>query len=261
MQKNKEPNRIDVYGLRFSNINQSKTLSKILNNDFTIPKYICFPSTNLVSKAYFNKKLQRIFNDAWLTLPDGQGTEFYARFKGFKKLGMTSGYTLMNQLLDTGLTHYFYGVDNITLENMIKNIKKKYPKSKVIGYKSPPIFDIDEIDSNNIIKNDIEIINNLKPDIIWIGVSNVKQDYLMDKYYKELNHGLMIGVGAVFIYMAGKIDRGPDWIKKLALRWVLRIFQQPSEGYKTLPSTIFFILLFLKEIMLMPFKYLLKLIK
>ena len=81
-----EPEKLNVYGLEFSNTNQKDTYEKIISNNFEIPKYICLPSTNLVSKAYFNKKLQNIFNSAWLTLPDGQGTQFYARFKGIKKL-------------------------------------------------------------------------------------------------------------------------------------------------------------------------------
>ena len=252
---NKEPERLNIYGLKFSNTNQDEVFDKIIKNDFSQPKYICFPSTNLVSKAYKDKKLQDIFNSAWLTLPDGQGTEFYARFKGIKKLKMTSGYTLMQQLLDTELTHYFYGLDTLTLEKMVKKIKQDFKNPNIVGYKAPPFFDAKDVSNNDIIKKDILEINQIKPDIIWIGVSNVKQDYLMSEYVDKIDSGLMVGVGAVFLYMAGEIDRGPDWVKKLALRWFLRIFQQPKEGYKTIPSTSFFIFLFIREVMFMPFKY------
>lgn len=237
-----EPERINIFGLHFSNTNIEDALNKIFNNNFSHPKYICFPSTNTISKAYQNTFFQKILNEAFLTVPDGKITELYARIKGFKKIETTSGYWLMDALLKSNLTHYFYGADDYTLSLLKQNIEIKYPNSKVLGYKSPPFIDLDEIEKSSKIKEDILDINKLKPDLIWIGISTVKQDYLMYYHIKQLNHGLMFGVGAVFLYMAGTVKKGPEWVKKLGLRWVLRLIQEPKRLFKsTFPSILFFL--------------------
>jgi N-acetylglucosaminyldiphosphoundecaprenol N-acetyl-beta-D-mannosaminyltransferase len=59
----------------------------------------------------------------------------------------------------------------------------------------------------------------------------------------------MLGVGAVFLYMAGTIKKGPEFLKRLGLRWVLRIIQEPKRLFlSTLPSIFFFIKLVAIEI-------------
>jgi N-acetylglucosaminyldiphosphoundecaprenol N-acetyl-beta-D-mannosaminyltransferase len=254
MQKN-NIERIDIFGTKFSNINIDEAFLLIKNYNFSIPNYICFPSTNTIAKAYKFKEFQSILNSGFLTIPDGKFTEIYARLKGFNKIRTISGYWLMDKLLQTNLSHFFYGADNYTLEELKKVILIKYPKANVLGYLSPPYLSLEEIYPNEIIIEQIKYINSLKPDLIWIGISTVKQDFLMSRYLKYLNHGLMLGVGAVFLYMAGIINKGPEWIKKLGLRWIIRLIQEPKRLWKsTVPSLLFFIKLATKEFLYKIFK-------
>lgn len=126
---------------------------------------------------------------------------------------------------------------------------KEFPNAHLVGFKAPPFVDLQQRNENNIIKNDLIEINKLKPDIIWIGISTVKQDFLMYNHLKYLDQGIMIGVGAVFLYMAGVIKKGPEWVKQLGLRWILRLIQEPKRLWRsTLPSGIFFLYLVLKEL-------------
>lgn len=241
--------RINVYGTSFSNTNLEEVKKIISEYDFTKPSYICFPSTNIVSKAYKNKYFQNILNNAFLTIPDGKITEVYGRVKGYKKIKTISGYDMLRYFLSTNLTHYFYGGDPGTLKIIKDKIENQYPSAKVLGYKSPPMVSVEEIYPNSIIEADIREISALKPDLIWIGISNIKQDYLMYNYLKFFDHGLMLGVGAVFLYFADKVKRGPMWLKKLGLRWVYRLIQEPKKEFKkTVPSTLFFVFLVLLEI-------------
>ena len=50
----------------------------------------------------------------------------------------------------------------------------------------------------------------------------------MHQYVGHLDQGLMIGVGAVFLYMAGVVKKSPEWIKDLGLRWLYRLIQEPK---------------------------------
>ena len=79
-------------------------------------------------------------------------------------------------------------------------------------------------------------------------MSNVKQDYLMNCYSQRLGRGLMIGVGAVFLYEAGLVKKGPEWLKKLGMRWIYRVMQEPRRQFRnTVPSVLHFIWLVIKH--------------
>lgn len=245
-----EPKTLNVYGIKFTNIDPKGVLKAIETNDFNEPKYVCFPSTNIVSKVRDNKSLQDVFNTAWMTLPDGMMTQYYARLKGIKKLKMVSGFWLLTQLLNKNYTHYFYGVTDEVLLKIEKKINSEFPTARVLGYKSPPYVELEEIEQNEQINNDILEIRKLNADIIWIGITNLKQDLLMNIFHKQLNRGVMIGVGAVFLYLSGEVKMGPVWVKKLALRWLIRLIQEPKKEAKSLPSTFYFLFLMFKEFIL-----------
>ena len=42
----------------------------------------------------------------------------------------------------------------------------------------------------------------------------------------------MVGVGAAFDYMAGNIERAPDWMQKSNLEWCYRLLQDPKRLFK-----------------------------
>ena len=161
-----------------------------------------------------------------------------------------SGYKLLQSLLNTELTHYFYGTDEDTLFLLKVKIEDEYPNAKVLGYKAPPFVNSpEEVLHNAQMTSDILELKQLKPDIIWIGISSPKQDYLMNSFYQKLDHGIMIGVGAVFLYMSGKIKKSPEWIKKIGLRWLYRMLQEPGRLIPfVLPNLISFVKLVLQDI-------------
>ena len=45
-------------------------------------------------------------------------------------------------------------------------------------------------------------------------------------------HGLMIGIGAGFDYLAGNIKRAPMWMQKANLEWLYRLLQEPKRLFR-----------------------------
>ncbi|NJK85295.1 MAG: WecB/TagA/CpsF family glycosyltransferase [Bacteroidales bacterium] len=72
----------------------------------------------------------------------------------------------------------------------------------------------------------------MNPDIVWIGISSPKQDCMMYHYHTFLQKGFVVGVGAVFDYISGKHKISPEWMKKLSLRWLYRLLQDPGRLWK-----------------------------
>ena len=58
----------------------------------------------------------------------------------------------------------------------------------------------------------------------------------------------MIGIGAVFEWVAGTKYKAPEWIANLGFEWVFRLFQEPKRLFKRyLIDNILFIIYFIKQ--------------
>jgi N-acetylglucosaminyldiphosphoundecaprenol N-acetyl-beta-D-mannosaminyltransferase len=254
-----EPKRVDVFGTHFSNINLPQVIEFIKGYSFERPAYICFPDSYVIVKAYQNQLLQDVLNNTCLTLPDGKPVEFYSKLKGLKNISTVSGYWLCKSLLDSELTHFFYGGDNYKLLKLEKELKEEFPNSKIKGFRPAPFLGSDQIVGNQILLRDIKYINSLKPDLIWIGISSPKQDFLMNNYIKYLDQGLMLGVGGVFNYLSGYKKISPEWIKKIGFRWLYRLIKEPARLWKKyLIGNSIFIYLFVRELFSVAIKRVLK---
>ena len=60
--------------------------------------------------------------------------------------------------------------------------------------------------------------------------SRHKEIWMAQHQYKI--PGLMVGVGAAFDYLAGNIQRAPEWMQKANLEWFYRLCQDPKRLFK-----------------------------
>jgi len=222
------PDPVRLFGVTFERSSIKICADFILHADKIPAKYICLPDMYVISRAYNDPSLKLVLNSSFLTLPDGKPIQFIATLKGIKGVHTISGYWLVTELLNSNLLHYFYGGDQLTLQKMIHRIKYEFPDANIVGYKSPPILSDEQIIDNQEIMQDIIEMNKLKPDIIWVGISSPKQDLLVYHYHKYLGQGIMIAVGGVFNYLLDPSKKSPEWIKRIGLRWLYRIFKEPQ---------------------------------
>lgn len=219
--------RFDFLGVGISIINQPMALQAVKDYDFSAPAYICFPDTSVVKEAYKDPFLIQVLNNSYLTMPDGKPSQLVARLRGYKNVSTVSGFHLCKSLLDSELTHYFYGGSDETIAIMKQKLQDQFPKARILGFKSPPFVSTGEIANSQQIKSDIEEIRSLNPNLVWIGISSPKQDYVMHHFYRLLPHSVMLGVGGVFLYMADESLRSPEWVKKIGMRWAYRLLKEP----------------------------------
>lgn len=196
--------------------------------DYARTGYICFPDSSVVAAAQKDDLLRDILNNAILTLPDGKPSELVARLKGYENVSTVSGYWLCKKLLTSNLSHYFLGSTEEKVNKILASIKQEFPTARVAGFSSPPFQDVSFFRRENILAKEVEKINQANPDLIWVGISSPKQDFLMHTHVSKLNRGVMLGVGGVFDYLSGDVNKSPEWIKKAGLRWLWRLVREPG---------------------------------
>lgn len=218
----------NFFGVKIADVNIDLAKEIITNYHFSTPNYISFPDAYVVSLCQTNNYLKSILNSSLLTLPDGKPSAIMGKKKGMLQMEPVSGFWLCKTLLDTSLSHYFLGSTSQRLIKLKQQLEEEHPHAIIKGYSSPKFISEEEAVSGIVFKEEFEKINSLKPDLIWIGLSSPKQDYIIHNHLPVLRHGIMLGVGGVFDYLSGEVNKSPEWVKKIGLRWLWRLLNEPS---------------------------------
>lgn len=105
-------------------------------------------------------------------------------------------------------------------------------------------------DGFNDIKNPklIDQINASGADVVLVGMGNPLQETWILDHYQSINAKLFMGVGALFVFLAGNKPRAPQWIRKFRLEWLFRMLLEPKRLAKRYTIDIgYFLYLCLKN--------------
>jgi bacterial polymer biosynthesis proteins, WecB/TagA/CpsF family len=217
--------------------------------------YVTVNNVHTMMEGCRDSSYQRIINDAHFSIPDGKPLEIVGKLKGSKIVTRLFGPTVLESFIDWGradsTTHFFFGSSEPTLNKLKIAIETKYPGTKITGMISPPFKSVEEWSNDTY----IHLINQLRPDFIWVGLGAPKQERWMYSNISKLNYGMMFGIGAGFSYLAGDTKHAPDWMKNASLEWLYRLVQEPRRLWKRYFTTIPpFIILATRELIIEKFR-------
>jgi N-acetylglucosaminyldiphosphoundecaprenol N-acetyl-beta-D-mannosaminyltransferase len=93
----------------------------------------------------------------------------------------------------------------------------------VVGVYSPPFRPLSIEEDRAVVKQ----INEVHPDIVWVGISTPKQEQWMAQHVNRLNASVLMGVGAAFDFHAGVKKQAPRWMMRAGLEWFFRLLSEP----------------------------------
>lgn len=137
---------------------------------------------------------------------------------------------------------YFLGAEEHVVKKMVESIKKTYPNIIIAGYRNGFYTSEEE---PKIAAN----ISESAPTFLFLGLPTPMKESFILKYKKQINVGVLYGVGGAFDCKGGKVKRAPQWIGHIGLEGCFRVLQSPSNyGKRVLKYYPRFCSLFLKEI-------------
>lgn len=197
----------------------------------TTPGFITVNNVHTIVEAAKDRNYKKILEESFLSLPDGRPLSIYQKIKK-TNASRIMGPTLFEKTLQwsraAGFSHFFFGSDQNTLDQIVSEINQKYTGVKIAGTLAPPFTEFLKSENNIFLKK----INESQADIIWVGLGAPKQEKWIYENYTKLNKGLMIGVGAGFDYFVGKLKHAPGWMKNFSLEWFYRMLQDPRRLWK-----------------------------
>lgn len=193
--------------------------------------YMCVSNVHTTVTSFEDQSYCDVQNGGILAIPDGGPLSTVGQKRGYNNMKRTTGPSYLVEVLkisaQKGYRHYFYGSTEGTLEKLYQVLQQDYPAIQIAGMYSPPFRPL-TAEENRFI---VERINETNPDFVWVGLGAPKQERWMAEHQGQIK-GFMVGVGAGFDYIAGNIERAPEWMQKCNLEWVFRLMQDPKRLFK-----------------------------
>lgn len=77
-----------------------------------------------------------------------------------------------------------------------------------------------------------ERIRETRPDVLLVGMGNPLQEFWIHQYGASTGAKLCIGVGGLFDFLAGRVNRAPSWVRRLRSEWVYRLAVEPRRMWR-----------------------------
>jgi N-acetylglucosaminyldiphosphoundecaprenol N-acetyl-beta-D-mannosaminyltransferase len=186
--------------------------------------YVCVTGVHGVMEAQHDPHLRRILNQALLCTPDGMPNVWMGKLAGHKSMGRVYGPDLMLEVCRLpNCRHFFYGGSHGTVGELKLKLEAQWPALQVAGLYEPPWRPLTRDEERAF----VALVDQTRPDILWVGLSTPKQEKFMADYLPKLNVTLMIGVGAAFDMHSGRKRQAPRWVQRCGLEWCYRLCQEP----------------------------------
>jgi N-acetylglucosaminyldiphosphoundecaprenol N-acetyl-beta-D-mannosaminyltransferase len=151
------------------------------------------------------------------------------KLSGHSEMSRVYGPDLMLEICQLpGVRHYLYGGANGAAKQLAQHLKEKFPKIEIVGLYEPPWRPLTPQEEAAL----AEEIRIAKPDIMWIGLSTPKQERFMAEYLPKLDVTLMVGVGAAYDLLSGRVAQAPRWIQRSGFEWLYRLCREPSRLWR-----------------------------
>jgi N-acetylglucosaminyldiphosphoundecaprenol N-acetyl-beta-D-mannosaminyltransferase len=194
--------------------------------------YVCVSGVHGISEAQSDPDFRAILNGALLNTPDGMPMVWVGRWYGFREMSRVYGPDLLVQICAaseaTGWKHYFYGGGPGTAEALADTLRARFPKLQVVGTHTPPFRPLNDAELADLKAE----ISRLQPDFMWIGLSTPKQERFMREHIDKLDVPVMLGIGAAFDLVSGRVRQSPRWIQRSGFEWLFRLILEPRRLWK-----------------------------
>jgi N-acetylglucosaminyldiphosphoundecaprenol N-acetyl-beta-D-mannosaminyltransferase len=216
-------------------------MSRLAVHDFLLaraslgePGYVCVSNVHTTMMGYFDPSYQRITNESLLSVPDGMPLVWAMRTLGASGQDRVRGPSLMRDLVDKGrkfhLKHYLYGGSPDAVLSLRQVLEKDYPGVQIVGAESPPFKPFEQITPEEWAAS-AKRINESGAQLLWVGLGAPKQEKWM---YAQRNsvRPVMLGVGAAFDLLNGRIPEAPAALQAVGMEWAYRLLKEPQRLWR-----------------------------
>jgi N-acetylglucosaminyldiphosphoundecaprenol N-acetyl-beta-D-mannosaminyltransferase len=170
----------------------------------------------------------RRLNGLDLIVPDGQPVRWALWLLHQKKLpdrvyGPNLTLKVAQAFAERGLSLYLYGSKPEVLEQLVANLRQRFPTLCIAGYEPSKFRRLNEQERSEVIQR----IQASGASAVFLGLGCPRQEVWAYEYRDQL-HLPILAVGAAFDFFAGTLPQAPKLLQDYGLEWLYRLVQEPT---------------------------------
>lgn len=192
---------------------------------------VCVSATHLVMEAFDSAPLRRGVNDADLITPDGKPLVWALKGLGVEGASQVRGTDLTMRVAEQAtrenLPIGLYGGTPELLEVFERVLKERFPGIEIACRIAPPFRPLTPEEDEAVTRE----IAASGARILFVGIGCPRQEEWMFAH-KGRVPAVMVGVGAAFDFLTGRVRQAPRWMQAAGLEWAFRLMMNPQRLWK-----------------------------
>jgi len=223
---------LDIHINRMSLAEITEEALQAINRKISQRVFVCANPHSLVV-AQHDLGFQSALTQADLVVADGVGVSSMARLVGVQIGPRITGTDYFQAVLMAlqqrgGGRVFFFGSSQRVLDLISKRFAADFPSLTLCGTLSPPFGPWSDEENRQM----VQVINDAKPDVLWVGMTAPKQEKWVEDNRRQLNTPVVGSIGAVLDFYAGTHSRAPQWICHIGLEWAYRFMLEPRRMWR-----------------------------
>ena len=226
--------KVDLFGLKFNAWSLSEAVEHLSETSRAKEQKLVFtPNVDHLVLLEENDQFKKTYDEADVILADGMPIVWFSQLIGRPLPERVTGADLVPGLCEASarkkLKVFLMGGDAAVTPEAGRKLRERFPDLKIAGIETPPRgFEKNENLNSRVLK----AINEASPDILFVAMGAPRQELWACRHKKDLNVGVIIGVGGAFDFLAGRISRAPRYIQSAGFEWLWRLGCEPKRLWK-----------------------------
>lgn len=223
-----QPLPISLLGVAFDPLTLSEAARRVAEAvEDRRPRFFVTANVDFLVKARRDGELRRILLDADHVLCDGTPLVWASRWLGNALPGRAAGSDLVPELIALAAERrwriFLLGGGPGVAAEAARRLHADHPDLPPVAWYAPPIQPLEAMDHPGILAR----IRAAAPDLLLVSFGCPKQEKWIAAHYRESGVPVSIGVGATVDFLAGRVPRAPQWMRRGGIEWTFRLAQEP----------------------------------
>jgi len=219
---------VSVLGVPVANLRMAEVIDKLatwLDGEQT--RFVAFLNAHCANVARRNGEFLRALSQADLVLADGIGVRIAGVILGQPICENVNGTDLLPRFCThlVGRRVYLLGAADGVAADVARRLQTSFPGLVVVGTHHG-YFDAQQ---GGAIADEISASH---AEVLLVAMGVPGQELFIARHLQRLDVRLVLGVGGLFDFIAGRIPRAPLWMRELGLEWVYRLLREPGRMWR-----------------------------
>jgi exopolysaccharide biosynthesis WecB/TagA/CpsF family protein len=223
---------VDLFGFQIDNATLDATATDLVRAASEGRRQrVAFLNAHVINVAAKDPAYARVLDGADRRFADGSGMALAARLQGVTLADNVNGTDLCPLLckaaIDAGQTIFLLGGQPGVADAAAETLRGMGLGGSIAGVHHGYVKRGGEEEAEAI-----AAINASGASIVLVGMGVPVQDVWIARNFERIKAPVVIGVGGLFDFFAGRVSRAPGFLRGRGLEWTWRLAQEPSRMWK-----------------------------